>query len=286
MRCVDLRDVRVVPKDGSPSILYQAPCGKCYACRYNKTQMWIDRLEMESFDSITNPLFLTLTYSDAHIPRNSEGLPELCLRDVQTFLKRLRKAIHPLKVRYVYLGEYGGRTVRPHYHFILFPSAPFNHSLISEKWFKGHVMVSPVTPRRLAYVASFHINSAECPSGRTLPFVQYSRNPGLGYSYIEKESNVSLHTQEIPDLTYVRLNGRTRPLPPYIRKKLFPDGYPLELNTVPLNEYLKDRYPDLKFHEACDYVRKLYKHRLNKQLQKHGKYIQSRSNTPDKEVNL
>lgn len=39
---------------------------------------------------------------------------------VQRFLKRLRKAIYPRKVRYFLVGEYGEEKQRPHYHLALF----------------------------------------------------------------------------------------------------------------------------------------------------------------------
>lgn len=282
MRCVNEKLVKVTRRSDWRSDSLHVGCGKCYACRYNRTQQWIDRIEMESIDSRTNPLFLTVTYRDECLPLSEDnGLATLCLRDVQLYLKRLRKAIYPLKVRYVYVGEYGGRTCRPHYHFILFSSGPFDHSLLESTWGLGHVRVSMITPKRIAYVASFHINSAECPTGRALPFSQYSRNPGIGYSYVEKESNAKIHLQETPDLRYIRLNGTVRPLPSYIRKKYFPDGYPLPIDREPLFAYLNDRYPDLPFHEAVDYVNTIYKHRLTKQLKKHGKYIRPSSSSED-----
>lgn len=277
MRCVDERMIQVRPADGSPAYGQTVVCGKCYACRHNKTQTWIDRIEMEAKGSVHRPLFITMTYDDTHLPRNRNGDGCLCLKHVQDFFKRLRKDISPAKVRYIYLGEYGGRTVRPHYHIILFGcpgSLNFCQTLIQKHWPYGHTRTTPVTARRVAYIASYHINSAESPDGRPRPFVQYSRNPGIGYCYVEEWSNVRFHVQERPNLDYVRLSGQKRPLPRYIRQRLFPDGYPVEIEIQPLRLYLAERYPDMSFSEAIAYVQQIYKRRLIKQLQKHGKYIQ------------
>ncbi|WP_209313267.1 MULTISPECIES: hypothetical protein [Enterobacterales] len=49
--------------------------------------------------------WLTLTYADEHLPWTEYGFPTLDRRDVTLFLKRLRKAIAPLKIRYFGCGE-------------------------------------------------------------------------------------------------------------------------------------------------------------------------------------
>lgn len=253
------------------------PCGKCYACRYNRTQQWVDRLEMEARTHPRPPFFVTLTYSDEHLPRTSSGVGQLDPKEVQTFLKRLRKELHPDRIRYVYIGEYGGRTHRPHYHFILFGcslTALQLQSVFERKWQRGHARVSSVTPKRLAYVASFHINAHEAPTGLVRPFARYSNRPGIGYGYCEDFALSAPHRREVPDLQYIRLNGSRRPLPTYIRTKLYPDGYPLPLDIQPLPYYLAERYPGMLFHEARQYLRDYHSRKLKRQLEKHGKYIQ------------
>jgi hypothetical protein len=65
-------------------------------------------------------MFLTLTYDTAHVPITEKGYMTLCKSDVQLFLKRLRKSLPESKIKYYAVGEYGGKTMRPHYHLILF----------------------------------------------------------------------------------------------------------------------------------------------------------------------
>ncbi len=72
---------------------------------------------------------MTLTYDDEHLPINDyvdsdgviHGKPTLRKRDVQLFLKRLRKNYkYDNHIKYFCCGEYGGKTFRPHYHLIIF----------------------------------------------------------------------------------------------------------------------------------------------------------------------
>uniref|UniRef100_A0AAU8B1Y7 Replication initiator protein n=1 Tax=Dulem virus 119 TaxID=3145596 RepID=A0AAU8B1Y7_9VIRU len=106
----------------------EIPCGKCMACRLAYSREWANRclLELQYCDSA---YFLTITYDDLHVPRTFYGNPEtgealpsmtLCKRDIQLFFKRLRKAFPDCHIRYFGCGEYGPKTMRPHYHFIVF----------------------------------------------------------------------------------------------------------------------------------------------------------------------
>lgn len=47
-------------------------------------------------------------------------VPVVCKRDIQLFLKRVRKALPPRSLKYFICSEYGPRTIRPHYHGIFF----------------------------------------------------------------------------------------------------------------------------------------------------------------------
>ena len=97
----------------------QVPCGKCLECRIQYARSWADRCVLEAKQYKYN-YFVTLTYDDAFLPnRNS-----LCPKDLQLFIKRLRKHYskkYPgVKVRFLASGEYGDLSWRPHYHIILF----------------------------------------------------------------------------------------------------------------------------------------------------------------------
>jgi len=95
------------------------PCGQCLPCRINRRRIWTHRLILER---LCHPFasFVTLTYDDAHLPPGGQ----LCKKDAQLFLKRLRYYLAPRKIRYYLCGEYGERFGRPHYHAILFNVHP------------------------------------------------------------------------------------------------------------------------------------------------------------------
>lgn len=60
--------------------------------------------------------FATLTYDDAHLPKDGG----LSMSDVQLAIKRVRKSLGKRRIRYYGCGEYGERFGRPHYHVIFF----------------------------------------------------------------------------------------------------------------------------------------------------------------------
>lgn len=123
--------------------------------------------------------FVTLTYDEDHLPEDG------CVsrREVQLFMKRLRKLCYPKKIRYYFVGEYGDHTSRAHYHAILF--GVNDPDLISEAWNKGHVMVGDVNEHSAGYVVSYVIKAMTADhdprlKGRSPEFATMSRKPGIG----------------------------------------------------------------------------------------------------------
>lgn len=103
-------------------------CGHCLGCRIDKSREWANRCIMELQDH-KDAYFLTLTYDEEHVPLTSFKDPEtgvdhptktLVKKDLQGFIKRLRKRVEPDRIRYFACGEYGSKTQRPHYHAIVF----------------------------------------------------------------------------------------------------------------------------------------------------------------------
>lgn len=106
------------------------PCGKCPPCLKRRASAWSFRLMKEErlFDK---SMFLTLTYNNKYIPLTSNGFMSLRKVDVQLFIKRLRKSLPDVKIKYYAVGEYGGKTMRPHYHLILFGADPVS---VTKAW--------------------------------------------------------------------------------------------------------------------------------------------------------
>lgn len=89
------------------------PCGRCTGCRVARRRVWAHRILLESFKH-GDSCFCTLTYDDAHVPVG------LVKEDYQRWLKRLRRAVFPRKIRYFLAGERGDISGRPHFHAAVF----------------------------------------------------------------------------------------------------------------------------------------------------------------------
>lgn len=98
----------------------EVPCGKCLECRIQRTRQWADRCVLEAKKYKDN-YFVTLTYDDDHLPERNSLKP----KDLQDFMKRLRKKFKGVKIRFFACGEYGDISWRPHYHLLLF-NCPLN----------------------------------------------------------------------------------------------------------------------------------------------------------------
>jgi len=107
--------------------------------------------------------FVTLTYEDKHLPPDGN----LHYPDLQKFWKRLRKEIGEL--RYYAVGEYGGKTNRPHYHACIFghafdkdrvilettPNLLWTSPLLAKCWGLGNVSVGALNFQTAMYTASY-----------------------------------------------------------------------------------------------------------------------------------
>ncbi len=188
------------------------PCGKCRECKMDYAKQWANRMVLESQDWPRN-LFFTATYNNDNLPFSvSSGLPTLDKRDVQLFMKRLRKEFEPRKIRFYFAGEYGSRTHRPHYHAILFNvgledfpdrkihsynelKQPLYYSSKLEKlWGNGFILMSDVTWKTCNYVARYVDKKAvheEIPMSNgdfdwEPEFSLSSRRPGIGMRKAEE----------------------------------------------------------------------------------------------------
>lgn len=172
-------------------------CGKCIECKIKRAKQWAYRVSLEAAQYKDNCL-LTLTYNDANLPDRAS----LSRRDLQLFMKRLRKAISPLKVRFFACGEYGSEknTARPHYHIILFGWKPsdlyyfftdkkgykmYRSPLVEKIWLKGFSTVGAVEFDTAKYVAIYLMKPPK--DGRQKPFVVMSRRPGIAHDCFKPE---------------------------------------------------------------------------------------------------
>lgn len=85
-------------------------------------------------------------------------------RDIQLFIKRLRKAnskhTDMPAIKYYAVGEYGGRTQRPHYHIILFNA---KLELIQPAWDLGQIHYGKVSGASIGYTLKYMCKTKRYP---------------------------------------------------------------------------------------------------------------------------
>lgn len=224
------------------------PCRQCLACRLNHASEWQTRLVHES-KMHDHSIFLTLTYDEKNLPQYGTLVTE----HLQKFIRGLRKAIHPIKIRYYACGEYGDTTRRAHYHAIIFGWEPTDgvlHSvshdgsslyvskLLSARWPFGHHLYSRTSPETMGYVARYSVKKQTGQAAKGAyrfvdddtgeltkikpPFALMSLKPGIGYSHMEKFKDDYLRTNS------TIVSGKRKPLPSaYVRKlkRDYPDWH-------------------------------------------------------------
>lgn len=248
---------RLNPGDkNSPTVAYDAPCGKCVWCKKRKQQEWVIRMQ-EELKVSDLALFVTLTYNDENIPTEND-VPCVSKRDVQLYLKRLRKSLSPFfTFRYFLCSEYGMKTFRPHYHAILYfrlnSSYEWRDSYLTslykevvDKWQQGFCYVGTCTPQSISYVAKYVVKPKEYENLPT--WILVSRNPGLGVNYCFDDENIKFHSEDIERHKYYRNKfGGKQALPRYYVNKLYPKpesrGATL-VNLRRLNRFIAEAFDD------------------------------------------
>lgn len=71
------------------------PCGTCVGCRLERARQWAMRCVDEASLYRDNS-FITLTFNEQHLPNNRS----LDVSIFQKFMKRLRKEVAPLRLRF------------------------------------------------------------------------------------------------------------------------------------------------------------------------------------------
>lgn len=233
-------------KNGDPCM---RPCGSCIGCRLEYSRQWAVRCvhEAQLYDDRNS--FVTLTYNNDHLPEDLS----VSKKEVKLFIRRLRKLVKPIKIRYFGCGEYGEQFERPHYHICIFNhefpdkevirldskrlldgkrfKKGHDHTLYSSKdlssiWQKGFATVGELSFESAGYVARYATKKINGPPAgdhygdRTPEFAMMSRNPGIGREWIEK------YLGDVYPKDFFTMNGRKmRPVRYYdsVLEKLKPE---------------------------------------------------------------
>lgn len=177
------------------------PCGRCVGCSLDYGRTWSVRCYHESLLH-TSSYFLTLTLDDDHLHHHFPGLPaSLDPLHLTLLFKRLRA--RGQAIRYFACGEYGSRTLRPHYHAIVFglelnDLQPLSKGLVESPWLNsvwglGTVAIGNVTPESIAYCCRYTVKKVlgrprqwYLDRGLIPEFVRMSRRPGIGSDFFDR----------------------------------------------------------------------------------------------------
>lgn len=137
-----------VSSDGEIESIYTfVPCAKCNVCSSKMMSSYVQRCQFALQESDTEAFFVTLQYNDAHLPECGS----LDIRDIQLFQKKLKSAVSRLwryyatssidlddlsalkskwrsvgrNLKFIYSGEFGSESDRPHWHVLIFGFPPF-----------------------------------------------------------------------------------------------------------------------------------------------------------------
>lgn len=168
--------------------------------------------------------FITLTYARSPV--------YLYKKHVQLFMKRLRKRIDPIKIKYFIAGEYGTKNFRPHFHINIFGYEPsdlvlyqksnsgndmYTSDFISSIWEYGLHTIQTLDSNTIKYSALYSAKDKTeypdylkgCPEFNLM-------SKGLGYNqFLKKEFNY-IRTDQI----FVK--GIAYPIPEaFLRKRFY-----------------------------------------------------------------
>lgn len=260
----------------------QVPCGKCPKCLARRVSGWSFRLQKHDKHNECSH-FLTLTYNTDNVPISKRGFMTLKKEDIQLFMKRLRK-MHPKnhpKISYYVCGEYGSKSFRPHYHYIIYNC---DINLIEKAWINpktkqpiGDIFIGHTSGASVGYVLKYMCKDKRIPlhknDDRLPEFSNMSK--GLGSSYID--INKQWHLNDLENRFYVPIEGGKKiAMPRYYKQKIYSEEQLLQLNEVNRirhNEKLAELEQKLAAAEIDiqTYTRNLYVAHQNKQNKKNEK---------------
>lgn len=202
---------------------YDFPCGKCPNCLKSRVSGWSFRL-MKHEQANKSAHFITLTYDTDHVPITPNGFMTLAKRDIQLFMKRLRKMSPKSsvldKISYYACGEYGGKTNRPHYHLIMYNVDVLK---VEKAWNLGAIHVGDVTGASVGYTLKYMMKEGKIPmhanDDRIKEFQLVSK--GIGINYLTPQMQ-NWHKADLENRMYVPLtDGKKIRMPRYYKNKIY-----------------------------------------------------------------
>lgn len=210
----------------------QVACRHCSLCRDNRLNDLIGRCIAEQ-STASKTFAVTLTYAG-----DTAASAVLRYRDVQLFLKRLRKDGY--SVRYICAGEYGSKKERAHWHIILFfygrsPDVDLDRRVSFKFWEHGFSYFQNPDYKGFRYVLKYALKTEH-----SVKALSMSKKPPLGAFFFHQLAH---------DLV-------DRALP--IHSPEYSFAHVLDKDGVPRRYWLQGRMRELFLQEYCRYWHEVY----------------------------
>lgn len=226
------------------------PCGRCPNCRSRARYDLSTRIFLETALA-GSAYFITLTYNEDNLPCTEQGKPCFNKKQVQDFMKRVRKKLEPSRLRFFltceygdgkeakqYLQQYGTEFGRSHYHaiFICDNKRPLREvrDIVQASWPFGYSSVSSCSMARIQYATQYALKDEDYlykkyeKGDPSKPFRLFSLKPGLGSGFGKDEKPVIgfLNDYLFNDGLHFRdrltVDGKSRGIPRYWKDRIDP----------------------------------------------------------------
>lgn len=224
------------------------PCNHCNPCYEAKRNQWSYRMKLQSQSSLTDPMFVTLTFDEEHYPSKHND-PAVHTDIIQKFLKRLRRYMDrnssPTDFKYFICSEYGSKRGRLHFHGLFFNLHNCNYVPIYNDYPDKKVL--PVIFKFTDYIRKawkFGISKVEIARDNTgsyaLKYMSKQNDTDkptkVLHSHNFGKSTILEHVEDIrkyPELTYFTtlINGQETRVPIYNYVKNL--SYPSVARQIP-----------------------------------------------------
>lgn len=179
------------------------PCGRCPLCKVARSKDWATRIMHES-EYHDKKIFCTFTYQD--MPKNQS----ISKREIQLFIKKLRKTVPGREIKYYLGAEYGEEENRPHWHMIIFGMNENDFEYVTDIWNKSTHKWERAYYHKAWMKGLIHIGEITYDSARyTADYCLKNKGTLYGWNAIEEYGG----GWEINDITWKwkREGGREQP---------------------------------------------------------------------------
>lgn len=256
-------------------------CGKCWECKQERSRNWIYKTWLEAKDH-EEKCFITLTIRNNY--KTKEFGKNLNKKDLQDFIKRLRKEKQLKNFKYFGAGEYGEEKGRAHYHLISLGYIPkdlvfwayskkgnilYTSHELTKIWGKGLVTVQAFHKDEIPYLSLYTDNH------KSLKIINYKelnerqhiiRELHIKYGVANRIDNKYYKTGRLKDLTKEQYKNYKKDYTNEMKKlkyKKTPE-FNVWSKNIGFNRYIKDKYykydlilEDKKIERPKEFLRKI-----------------------------